>query len=170
MISFAEHDSNTIHKMTLACLLNDMAAETVDRLAREGKLVRAERRGYFLMRESLQTYIAHLQEAAAGRKSEDGRHGVAAELAQLKAAQRQLVEMKIAQMRGDTISVAETELLWGTLVRDVRSMILSLPVRAKGELPHLLPSEIEVLKRVARQMLTELRDLGDQPPLPSPKV
>ena len=71
-----EHDSNTVHKTVLARWLNDIASESVDQLARERKLVRAKKRGYFLLRESLQTYIAHLQEEAAGRKSGDGRSEV----------------------------------------------------------------------------------------------
>src|SRR5215212_5694381 len=93
---------STVHKRELAQLLN-LCVETVDRLAREGKLSRAGKRGHFILCESVRSYVAHLQKVAAGRRSADGSHDVAAESAQLKAAQRQLIELRTAKERGELV-------------------------------------------------------------------
>ena len=43
-------------------------------------------------------------------------------------------------------------------------MFLSMPWRVAGELPHLFASELEILRRTSRDMLAELKALGDSPP------
>ena len=100
----------------------------------------------------------------AGRRSADGSHDVAAESAQLKAAQRQLIELRTARERAELIPASEAlAILSDVVVRDTRDAILTLPQRAKGELPQLLPSELAILDRLARDMLRDLVVLGSKP-------
>ena len=96
----------------------------------------------------------HLRSVAAKHRSGDGKHDVAAESAQLKAAQRRLTELRIKAMEGDLVSAPEALSVWGDFAKDVRATLLSMPSRVAGELPHLVPSELEILKHLARDMLS----------------
>ena len=87
----------------------------------------------------------------------------AAESAQLKAAQRQLIELRTARERAELIPASEALAILSGVVRDTRDAILTLPQRAKGELPQLLPSELAILDRLARDMLRDLVVLGSKP-------
>jgi phage terminase Nu1 subunit (DNA packaging protein) len=153
-----------VHKRELASLLDDLSLETVDRLAREGKLVRAQKRAHFILRASVRSYVANLKQVAAGHRSADGRYDVTEESAKLKAAQRELLELRTAKERGELVSAEAVMAIQRELVRDARDAILSFPRRAKAELPHLLPSELHILDRMARDMLHELVALGSDPP------
>src|SRR5829696_1698580 len=161
-----EPEPGTIWRDDLAKLFRLQQATMLDKLAREGLAVRAAQPGYFRLLETIKVYVPHLREVAARYKSHDGKHDVAAESAQLKAAQRRLTELKIAKEQGDLISTSALLEIWGDLVKDVRAMMLSMPGRVQGELPHLVPSEVETLKRIAREMLGELKALGGEPPRP----
>ena len=79
-------------------------------------------------------------------------------------AQRRLTELKIKTMEGELISATEAVSVWSELAKDVRAMVLSMPSRVAGELPHLVASEVEILKRLSRNMLAELKALGETPP------
>ncbi len=161
-----EPEPGTIWRDDLAKLFGLQQATMLDKLAREGLAVRAAQAGYFRLFETIKVYVPHLREVAARYKSHDGLHDVAAESAQLKAAQHRLTELKFAKEQGDLISTLELLELWGDLVKDVRAMMLSMPARVQGELPHLVPSEVETLKRLAREMLAELKALGGGPVRP----
>ena len=62
------------------------------------------------------------------------------------------------------VSASEALSIWGDFAKDVRAMFLTVPSRVAGELPHLVASEVEILKRVSRDMLAELKALGGLPP------
>jgi len=158
-----EPEPGTIWRDDLAKLFGLQQATMLDKLAREGLAIRAAQPGYFRLFETIEVYVPHLREVAARYKSYDGLHDVAAESAQLKAAQRRLTELKIAKEQGDLISTSELLEIWGDLVKDVRAMMLSMPAWVQGELPHLDASEVETLKRLAREMLAELKALGTEP-------
>jgi phage terminase Nu1 subunit (DNA packaging protein) len=57
-----------------------------------------------------------------------------------------------------------TAVVYGDIVREVRQAILSIPARIHGDLPHMVPSEVEVIKRQCRETLAELKRLGGKPP------
>jgi phage terminase Nu1 subunit (DNA packaging protein) len=124
-----EPEAGTIWRDDLAKLFGLQQATMLDKLAREGLAIRAAQPGYFRLFETIEVYVPHLRQVAARYKSHDGLHDVAAESAQLKAAQRRLTELKIAKEQGDLISASELLELWGDLVKDVRSMMLSMPAR-----------------------------------------
>ena len=166
VLGLAELEHAVIHRDELAQLLGLQSPQMLDVHAREGHLVRAEKKGWFKLAASIKAMAEHQRSVAAKHRSRDGKHDVAAESAQLKAAQRRLIELKIAKEQGDLISTSELLEVWGDLVKDVRATILSMPARVQGELPHLVTSEVETLKRLAHEMLSELKALGGEPPRP----
>src|SRR4051794_33969246 len=103
-LSLVALENAIIRRDELAKLLGLKSAQMVDVHAREGHLVRAGRRGWFKLVPSITQMIGHQRSVAANHSSHDGRHDVAAESAQLKAAQRRLTELKIAKEQGDLIS------------------------------------------------------------------
>ena len=164
VVSVLELEDAIIHRNELAKLLGLKSSQMVDLHAREGHLVRTEKKGWFKLAASIKAMAEHHRSVAAKHRSGDGRHDVAAESAQLKAAQRRLTELKIKAMEGDLVSAPEALSVWGDFAKDVRATLLSMPSRVAGELPHLVPSELEILRHLARDMLAELKALGAAPP------
>jgi len=166
VLTRAELEDAIIHRDDLATLFGLKSPQMLDVHAREDRLVRADRKGFFKLAASITRMVEHQRSVAAKHSSQDGKHDVAAESAQLKAAQRRLTELKIAKEQGDLISTSALLEIWGDLVKDVRAMMLSMPARVQGELPHLAPSEVDSLKRISREMLAQLKALGCEPPRP----
>ena len=164
VVSVLELEDAIIHRNELAKLLGLKSSQMVDVHAREGHLARAEKKGWFKLAASIKAMAEHHRSVAAKHRSGDGRHDVAAESAQLKSAQRRLTEIKIKAIEGDLVSATEALSIWGDFAKDVRAMFLSMPSRVAGELPHLVASELEILKKTSRDMLAELKALGDSPP------
>ncbi|MCC2651676.1 MAG: hypothetical protein K0R61_1767 [Microvirga sp.] len=164
VLGLADLEHAVIHRNELAQLLGLQSPQMLDVHAREGHLVRAEKRGWFKLAASIKAMAEHQRSVAAKHRSGDGKHDVAAESAQLKSAQRRLTELKIKAMEGDLVSATEALSVWGEFAKDVRAMFLALPSRVAGELPHLVTSEVEILKRLSRDMLAELKALGEVPP------
>ena len=163
-LGLAELEEAIIHRRDLAKLFGLQSPQMLDVHAREGHLVRAEKKGWFKLAASIKTMAEHQRSIAAKHRSGDGKHDVAAESAQLKSAQRRLTELKIKALEGDLVSASEALSIWGDFAKDVRAMFLAVPSRVAGELPHLVASEVEILKRVSRDMLAELKALGGLPP------
>src|SRR3712207_1212601 len=166
VLTVAELEDAIIHRDDLAKLFGLKSPQMLDVHAREVHVVRADRKGFFKLAASITRMAEHQRSVAAKHSSQDGKHDVAAESAQLKAAQRRLTELKIAKEQGDLISTSELLEIWGDLIKDVRAMMLSMPARVQGELPHLVASEVETLKRLSREMLGELKALGGEAPRP----
>src|SRR3954452_17989524 len=97
LFSFAELEHGIIHRDDLAKLLGLKSPQMLDVHAREDRLVRADRKGFFKLAASIKSMAEHQRSVAAKHSSHDGKHDVAAESAQLKAAQRRLTELKIAK-------------------------------------------------------------------------
>src|SRR5829696_7171773 len=159
-LTVSELEGSIIHRDELAKLLGLKSPQMLDVHARENHLVRADRRGWFKLAASITAMAEHQRSVAAKHSSRDGKHDVAAESAQLKSAQRRLTKLKIKAMEGDLISATEALSIWSEFAKDVRAMFLSMPSRVAGELPHLVASELEILKKTSRDMLAELKELG----------
>lgn len=155
--------ANWVHREFLAQFLR-LEPETLDRLSREGVAKRATERGYFLFRETVGDYVEHLRKVAASHSSRDGEFDVAAESAQLKRIQRLRHEQAMARDAGDLLPASAAAAVYGELVADVRTAILGIPARVQGELPHMVASEVEAVKRCCRETLDELKALGEKPP------
>src|SRR5215210_4365247 len=126
VLTLAELEDAIIHRDELAKLFGLKSPQMLDVHAREDYLVRADRRGWFKLAASIMKMVEHQRSVAAKHSSQDGKHDVAAESAQLKAAQRRLTELRIAKEQGNLISTLELLELWGDLVKDVRAMVLSM--------------------------------------------
>jgi phage terminase Nu1 subunit (DNA packaging protein) len=163
-LRLAELEAGIIHRDELASLLGLRSPQMLDVHAGQGHLVRASKKGWFKFAASVRSMAEHQRAMAAKHRSGDGKHDVAAESAQLKSAQRRLTELKIKAMEGDLVSATEALSVWGDFAKDVRAMFLALPSRVAGELPHVVASEVEILKRLSRDMLAELKALGEVPP------
>jgi len=72
-------------------------------------------------------YVRHLREEAAGRGGDAG----ADARARLGAAQADLAEAKAAQLRGETVPVAEVEAKWSATCRAIRSRVLAVADRMR---------------------------------------
>ena len=118
---------------------------------------------YYLFFESVVGRIMRLSSIAARRKSADGIYDVAVELAQLKKAQRLRVEQQMMVANGTLVNVHEVVSSQQEVVRDIRQAILTIPARIQGDLPHLVASEVDVMKRHCREILQELKELGKKP-------
>jgi phage terminase Nu1 subunit (DNA packaging protein) len=87
---------------------------------------------------------------AAGR---GGEHAAEAR-ARLGQAQADLAEAKAAQLRGETLPVAEIEKLWTSKLRASRNRVLAIPSRVKD----LSARQRASLTQEVRAALTELAD------------
>src|SRR4051812_17762241 len=88
VIGLAELEDANIHRDELAQLLGLQSAQMLDVHAREGHLVRADKKGWFKLGASIKAITEHQRSVAAKHRSGDGKHDVAAESAQLKSAGR----------------------------------------------------------------------------------
>lgn len=121
-------------------------------------------RGRYNLIETIRKVVPYLREVAAGRQGKDG-VDVGAANAGFKNAQTRLTELKIAQAEGRLVSIEEVEQAWSTIALAVKTTVLSLPGRARFDLPHLTGADQKVLQKLVRQALEEL-SLGKTAPLP----
>jgi terminase small subunit / prophage DNA-packing protein len=119
-------------------------------LAKRGIAVRGKKRGTYAVEASVSGYCHHLRDMAAGRGSE---HAAEAR-ARLGQAQADLAEAKAAQIRGETLPVAEIEKLWTSKLRAFRNRVLAIPSRVKD----LSARQKVSLTRELRDCLNELAD------------
>jgi len=104
---------------------------------------------------SLHAYIQSLRETAAGHATTSGRT-LADEKAELTRIERQTKELRLAQLKGDVLTLEEVAESWTKFAQMVRGSVLSLPSKARSTIPHLTAHDGETLKRVTRDMLSEL--------------
>lgn len=136
----------------LAVILG-MAPRNVRDWAAKGVFVKTAT-GRFITVASVQAYVKALREQAAGRATSSG------ELADEKVAgeriKREINEIKLAQLRGDVLTLDEVTDSWTKFALAVKGAVLSLPTKARGTIPHLTAHDGETLKRICRDTLTDL--------------
>jgi phage terminase Nu1 subunit (DNA packaging protein) len=146
---------------TLARVLRcDEAA--IRRYARAG-LIRRSRGGKYPLFPSIGAVVEHLREAAAGRGTGEAMR----EGAQLKAAQRRLVELRYQQMDGQLLALADVETVWADLVTATKWLFLALPERARAAWPQLGDQGQAVMAQLCAAMLREVA-LKGRPHMPGP--
>ena len=118
-------------------------------LAKRGIAFRGEKKGTYRL-ETMTRYVEHLRQQASGRGGEPG----ADARARLGAAQAALAEAKAAQLRGETVPVAEVEQFWKAKLRAFRNRVLSIPSRVRD----LSARQNVILTQELRGALTELAD------------
>jgi phage terminase Nu1 subunit (DNA packaging protein) len=132
---------------------------TVRDWAARGVLVKNGRQ--YAALESLHAYIHHLREQAAGRSTANGRT-LADEKAEDVRIGRQIKELKLAQLRGEVLTLDEVTESWSNFAAAVRAAVLALPGKARSTIPHLTAHDAENLKRLCRNALSDLADEVEQ--------
>ena len=135
-------ETAVIHRDQLAKLFGLKSPQMLDVHAHAGIVVRAARKGWFKLGPSITGLVEHQRLVAAKHSSRDGKHDLVKESARLKRAQRELIELRNAQERGELISAQEVLGIFQDLVHHVRGAILCFPKRARAELPHLIYTEV----------------------------
>ena len=74
------------------------------------------------------------------------------------AADADIAEIKLAQMREELVPAADVASAWGKIIANTRAKILSLPSKAKGRIPHLSIAEIGILDALVYEALEELAE------------
>src|ERR1700681_4711837 len=118
---------------TLGTLL-ELEKPTVCAYAEEGVFIRAGRNKY-LLAPSVRNYVRKLREIAAGRAGDQ--LNAVDENARLKIVQRRNYELKNAALEGTLVPMEDLVDAWGAIVRTIKAMVLSIPVRCQEKLPHL---------------------------------
>jgi phage terminase Nu1 subunit (DNA packaging protein) len=131
-----------------------------------GNIVRLSRDLYDVV-ASVQNYTDHLRKRASGRMGRSGTVDAIEEGALLRRAQREMMELKRQQLDGKLISIPDLEELWKAHVTGIKQMILAWHERVAFELPHLTKHDIQVMKRVAEEVLRSNAMQGGMP-LPEP--
>jgi terminase small subunit / prophage DNA-packing protein len=147
-----ERLSDTCSATELGYIL-DLNRRNVLDWAAKGVLVRAEG-GRYLTIPSIQAYVKSLREQAAGRATSNG--ALSEEKAKLARTQREIADIKLAQLRGDVLTLAEVAESWSKFALAVKGAVLALPTKARSAIPHLTAHDGETLKRISRDTLSEL--------------
>ncbi|RVT84559.1 DNA packaging protein [Rhodobacteraceae bacterium CCMM004] len=109
---------------------------------------------------TVQSYLAHLREKAAGRDertlNEDQRRAKL-ELTQAQARRAALIADRDA---GHLLDSGQVEREWANTLRDVRAALLAVPSRVGAALPHLTAHDVETLSSEIRAALEALADGG----------
>jgi len=149
----AEWLPDTCSKADLAVILG-ISTRAVSDWDTRGVLIRAAG-GRYQTLASINNYIAALRE----KKSNRGTLGPGEKLSEKELNQqvvRQINEVKLAQLRGDVLTLDEVSESWGKFATAVKGAVLSVPSRARKTIPHLTPHDGETLKRICRDILTDL--------------
>ena len=131
------------------CDLLRLSRQSLAVLVEKGIVVRGEKRGRYKL-ESVPRYCEHLREQAAGRGGEVG----ASARERLGQAQAALAEAKAAQIRGETVPVADVEQFWRGKLRAFRNRVLAVPFRLRD----LTARQNVTLTQELRSALHELAD------------
>ena len=123
-----------------------------DRQAK-GELVPAPQKGQFLTIPSLHNYLTSLRQSAQGRATTDGGLSLADERAKSEQVNRQIAELKLAQIRGEVLTLDEVATAWAALAMQLRASVLALPGKARSTIPHLTPHDGEKLRLLCREAL-----------------
>lgn len=135
----------------------DMAMRNVSDQAARGVLVAAPKRGMFLTLPSIQGYISRLRETAAGRNTETVSPLKEEQLQETKV-NRQIAELKLANLRGEMVSANEIEENWSTFAGSVKSKILSVPTKCRAKIPHLTAHDQETIRDIVHDILNDIAD------------
>ena len=151
---------DSVDAATVARWLN-CSPRMVRQYAEDGLAVRTGP-GRFDLERSVGNVVLNLRELASSRRGADGTDVVKASAA-LKDAQRKLAELKYQQLDGQLMSLPEAEAVWSGLVRSGRTLVQSLPARARFVLPHLTDADQATLEKLVDDMLREIAIKGSVP-------
>lgn len=136
--------------------LVNISQPEVSKLLRKGTLTRGATIGQWL-----NEYLTNLRALASQHKSEDGIDAVR-EGALLKRAQREEIEIKLAQLRQDLWPVAAIAQVLHQHNTNAKNRWLALPQTYKSICPHIAARDIDRLDSLVRENLSE--HVNDQLP------
>ena len=125
---------------------------TVAALAKDGVIERSQR-GKFMKDASVLAYCEHLRMVAAGRGGQAAIESLSDERARLAKEQADGHALKNAQMRNELVAVADVDMTWGTMVRDLRAGVLAIASRIASRLNHLSKDDVLVIDDEIRDAL-----------------
>lgn len=143
-------------KTVLAQIL-DVSPRTIADLDARGKLVRGGPRGHYETLPSIHLYLKNLREQAAGRATTTG-ITLADERAKSERINRQIQELKLADLQGQVVPVDEIAASWGTFCTAVRTYLMAVPSKARAKIPHLTAHDAETIREICRDTLMDLAD------------
>ena len=146
----------TCSKRDLSVLL-DLSIRSLTDLAATGILVPAAKNGTFQTGPSVKNYIEKLRKAAANRADEQ-RNPLNDERMHDVRVNRQISELKLAQLRGEMLSLDEVTESWSKFAAIIKSAALAIPSKARTQIPHLTAHDAETLKTLMKDMLNDLAD------------
>lgn len=137
-----------------------ITVQRAHQLENAGTLTKGEDRKYDL-KQAVQDYCARLRETAAGRQGTgEGGLDPVQESARLKKVQADLIEIKLAQMRGEVISSDEVLVVWQRIIAAARARIMSLTTRLPTMIHHLDKPDIAIIENEVREVLERLTEDG----------
>jgi phage terminase Nu1 subunit (DNA packaging protein) len=157
--STADFASMKVTSSTLGYLLGGVDKKTIERYAKDGLAVRVGH-GRYLLGPSIHNITKRLREQAAGRLGRTDDVDAVRSSAELRDAQRRLTEIRAAKLSGELISLPDIEDAWREIGIATRQLFLSLPARARFDLPHLTGEDQKALERLVRDMLREVATEG----------
>lgn len=146
----------TCSKADLA-LLFGVSIRTISDLDQRGIITRADKRGRFVTMPSITAYVGSLRRTAAGR-TEDTKSALTDERLATERVARQIQEMKLAEMRGEILTLDEVTEAWAKVAGFMKSAALSIPGKARAVMPHLTAHDAETLKTLIKDLLNDLAD------------
>lgn len=144
----------TCTKADLSVILGISLRSLTD-LDTKGILVRAPKRNLYLTKPSMDAYLGRLRQTAAGR-SEEVRNPLADERLANEKLVRQMNEIKLAQVKGEVLTLDEVSESWTAFAAQVKSAVLTIPGKARTSIPHLTNHDGETLKKMCRDVLNDL--------------
>lgn len=142
----------------LAALLG-ISVRAVRDLGASGVLIPAEGRGRWQTLPSTHGYLARLRNQAAGRGASTS---LVDERAKREAIEREIAEIKLAEIKGEILTVAETSAMWSALCRKFRGMMLAFPAKARSTMPHITAFDQATMTEMMHDALSELADEVEQ--------
>lgn len=145
--------AGTVSAKQLADVL-DCSTRQVEKYCEEGLVIRVERGAYHFL-SSIRNVVTHLRKQAGNNMASNGAQSVADENILFRRSQRKLSELRIAQLEGTLITMAEIEESWAALVAANRQLMLSLPGRYRLENPGASGHDQAILQKLCHDMLSE---------------
>ncbi|MBN9459045.1 MAG: hypothetical protein J0I54_20625 [Bosea sp.] len=109
--------------------------------------------GRYDLGRSVQTYVKHLRDQAAGHRS--GEDDLVVERARLTRLQAEEIEVRLAVRRGELIAIDEVSPALERIVRAVQLSLLAVATKAAGRLPHLSRHDVGVVDALIRESLAD---------------
>ena len=118
----------------------------IAQLGRAGVLPRNSQSRYPLQ-PAVRAYCEYLATASKGAPTD--------EKTRLTIAQRQKIELDIAQKQSELLPAADVETTWTATLTAVRQAMLAVPSRVGERLPHLTAHDVATVDRAVRDALAE---------------